>query len=85
MTVTPATATLSKGADLQLSAAVVGTGIVNQGVQWTVTGGAASGTTVTNGGYLHVAANETAKTLTVTATPIQDGTKTGESTITVTA
>ena len=85
VTVTPATATLSKGADLQLSAAVVGTGIVNKGVQWTVTGGAASGTTVTNGGYLHVAANETATTLTVTATSIQDGTKTGESTITVTA
>ena len=85
VTVTPATATLSKGADLQLSAAVVGTGIVNQGVQWTVTGGAASGTTVTNGGYLHVAANETATTLTVTATSIQDGTKTGESTVTVTA
>ena len=85
VTVTPATATLSPGASLQLSAAVVGTGIVNHGVQWTVTGGAASGTTVTNGGYLHVAANETAKTLTVTATSIQDGTKTGESTITVTA
>ena len=85
VTVTPATATLSKGADLQLNATVVGTGIVNKGVQWTVTGGAASGTTVTNGGYLHVAANETATTLTVTATSIQDGTKTGESTITVTA
>lgn len=85
VTVTPAIATLSKGADLQLNAAVVGTGIVNQGVQWTVTGGAASGTAVTNGGYLHVAANETATTLTVTATSIQDGTKTGESTITVTA
>lgn len=85
VTVTPTTATLSKGADLQLSATVVGTGIVNKGVQWTVTGGAASGTTVTNGGYLHVAANETATTLTVTATSIQDGTKTGESTITVTA
>ena len=85
VTVTPATATLSKGAGLQLSAAVVGTGIVNHGVQWTVTGGAASGTTVTNGGYLHVAANETATTLTVTATSIQDGTKTGESTVTVTA
>lgn len=85
VTVTPETATLSKGASLQLSAAVVGTGIVNKGVQWKVTGGAASGTTVTNGGYLHVAANETATTLTVTATSIQDGTKTGESTITVTA
>lgn len=85
VTVTPATATLSPGASLQLSAAVAGTGIVNHGVQWTVTGGAASGTTVTNGGYLHVAANETAKTLTVTATSIQDGTKTGKSAITVTA
>lgn len=84
VTVTPKTATLSPGASLQLSAAVVGTGIVNHGVQWTVTGGAASGTTVTNGGYLHVAANESAKTLTVTATSIQDGTKKGESAITVT-
>ena len=85
VTVTPAKATLSKGADLQLSAAVVGTGIVNQGVQWKVTGGAASGTAVTNGGYLHVAANETATTLTVTATSVQDGTMTGESTIAVSA
>ena len=85
VTVTPATAMLSKGADLQLSAAVVGTGIVNQGVQWKVTGGTASGTTVTNGGYLHVAANETATTLAVTATSIQDGTKAGTSTITVAA
>lgn len=83
VTVTPATASLSPGASLQLSAAVVGTGIVNQGVQWTVTGATSSGTTITSAGYLKVAANETATALTVTATSIADSTKAGSAAITV--
>lgn len=83
VTVEPATATLSKGADLQLTAAVVGTGIINKGVQWTVAGAVASGTTVTSGGYVHIAADETATTVTVTATSIEDGTKTGTCVITI--
>lgn len=83
VTVEPATATLSKGADMQLTATVAATGIVNQGVQWTVTGNTSSGTTVTSGGNVHIAKNEMAATLTVTATSIADSTESGTCTVTV--
>ena len=83
VTVSPTTATLPKGADLQLSAAVESTGVINQGVQWTVTGNASSGTAVTSAGKLHVAKDETASTLTVTATSIADPTKHSDAAITV--
>lgn len=83
VTVTPATASLSPGASLQLSAAVAGTGIVNQGVQWSLTGATSSGTTITSAGYLKIAANETATALTVTATSIADSTKAGSAAIKV--
>ena len=83
VTVTPATASLSPGASLQLSAAVAGTGIVNQGVQWSLTGATSSGTTITSAGYLKIAANETATALTVTATSIADSTKAGSAEIKV--
>lgn len=85
VSVTPATATLPKGADLTLTATVVGTGVINKGVQWSVTGNASTGTYVTAGGKIHVAKDESATTLTVKATSIADATKSGSSTITVTA
>lgn len=85
VTVSPATATLSKGADMQLSATVVGNGIINKGVQWSIAGATQSGTTITSDGYIHIAANETATSITVTATSIEDSTKTGTATITVSA
>ncbi len=83
VTVSPTTATLSPGADMLITATVTGTGIFNQGVEWTVSGAASSSTTVTNGGNVHVGRDETAATFVVTATSIQDGTKTASCTVTV--
>lgn len=85
VTVTPTTATLPKGAELVLTATVVGTGVVNKGVTWSLTGNASSGTYVSASGKVHVAKDETAATLTVKATSIADVAKSATSTITVAA
>lgn len=79
VTVTPATATLPKGASLDLTAKVDTTNFANQAVKWTVTG---DGNTVTTGGRVTLAANATG-TVTVTATSVADPSKTGKCTITV--
>lgn len=79
VTVTPATATLPKGASLDLTAKVATTNFANQAVKWTVTG---DGNTVTTGGRVTLAANATG-TVTVTATSVADPSKTGKCTITV--
>ena len=83
VTVTPTTATLPVGADLQLSVAVVGTGVINKGVQWALAGNASTGSYVSDAGKVHVAKDETATKLTVTATSIADSTKSASATITV--
>lgn len=83
VTVSPANATVAKGDSLQLSATVVSTGFASKGVTWSVTGAADAGTTVSPSGLLYVNPNETATTITVTATSIYDSAKTGTSTITV--
>lgn len=82
--VTPATADVAKGAALQLSADVTGTGFFNKNVTWTVAGAASADTFISSTGMLSIAADETAATLTVTATSTADNTKSGTSTITVT-
>lgn len=82
VTVSPTTASVDKGQDVMLTATVAGTGIINQNVTWSIAGNASSGTYV-NGGKVHVAADETAATLTVTATSVGDPTKAGSATITV--
>lgn len=79
VTVTPATATLPKGASLDLTAKVDTTNFANQAVKWSVTG---DGNTVTTGGRVTLAANATG-TVTVTATSVADPSKTGKCTITV--
>lgn len=83
VTVTPATATVAKGQTLQLTSAVVGTGFVNKNVVWTITGNVSASTTITPAGLLKIGTDETATTITVTATSVYDDTKTGTSTITV--
>lgn len=83
VTVSPATATVNRGATLALSATVEGTGFVNKTVTWTVTGGTSANTVISPAGKLYVGADETATTLTVTATSVGDITKSGNATITV--
>ena len=83
VTVAPDTATVAKGATQKFTAAVEGDEGVAQTVNWTVTGGAKAGTAITADGTLTVAADETAATLTVTATSTVDSTKKGTATVTV--
>ena len=84
VTVSPSTATVSKGQNLQLSAAVLTTGFANKAVYWSVDADSYSdGIRISDGGKLIVPANATVKTVTVTATSIYDNAKTGTATITV--
>lgn len=80
VTVSPATATVNKGAMLQLNAAVVTEGFAPKSVVWSIN---SELSTITQNGLLSVSPDETASTITVTATSTFDGTKTGTATITV--
>jgi HK97 family phage major capsid protein len=85
VTVTPATATVAKGASKAFAAAVTGEGAVSNGVLWSVSGTAAvkAGTKIDENGTLTIASNETNTALTVTATSKQDGAKSGTAAVTV--
>lgn len=85
VTVTPATATVAKGASKAFAAAVTGEGAVSNGVLWSVSGTTAvkAGTKIDKNGTLTIASNETNTALTVTATSKQDGTKSGTAAVTV--
>lgn len=85
VTVTPATATVAKGASKAFSASVTGEGAVSNGVLWSVSGTTAvkAGTKIDENGTLTIASTETNTALTVTATSKQDGTKYGTAAVTV--
>ncbi len=78
VSVSPASLTLSPGAQSSLTATVAGTGTFSYGVAWSCLHG-----TITSGGLYTAPA--TAGNDTVTATSVQDGTKTATSSITVLA
>jgi len=82
VTIKPETAGLLAGGTEAFIATVTGTNDPAQTVIWEVTGGA-PGTGITTDGVLTVAANETAKSLTVTATSTIDTGKSGAATVTV--
>ena len=89
VTVSPATATVTAGQDLQMSAAVVTTGFANKAVIWSVDSTSAGlGVTITQNGLLKVPADVEstigAETeITVTATSVYDSTVSDDATITV--
>lgn len=84
VTVSPSTATVSKGQSLQLSASVVTTGFANKAVYWSVDADAyADGVRISDMGELIIPSDATVESVTVTATSIYDNTKTGTATITV--
>ena len=80
VTVSPATATVSKGQSIKLSATVVTENFANKSVQWSVDVDDAK---ISQDGTLKVDADATSETITVTATSIYDNTVTGTATITV--
>lgn len=84
VTVSPSTATVSKGQKLQLTASVEVTGITNKAVMWSIDSDSESkGVSINQNGELTVTVASTATTVTVTATSIFDNTKNGTATITV--
>ena len=84
VSVSPSTATVTKGQSLQLSATVVTTGFANKAVYWTVDADSyADGVRIADDGELFIPASATVASVTVTATSIYDNTKTGTATITV--
>lgn len=84
VTVSPSTATVTKGQSLELSKTVETTGFANQAVIWSVDATAkADGVKINQSGKLTIPANATVTTVTVTATSVYDNTKTGTATITV--
>ena len=85
VTVSPATATVTAGQALTLSATVATTGFANKAVIWSVDDtSAAAGVTITAAGVLTVPASVASDTeITVTATSVYDDSVTGTATITV--
>jgi uncharacterized repeat protein (TIGR02543 family) len=79
----PPTASVERGQQRQFTAYVAVQGGASQTVTWEVN--STSGSTINSDGLLTVASDETAATLTVTATSIVDGTKYGAATITITS
>lgn len=86
VTLSPTTATVSKGQRITFESTVAGTGVINKTVTWKVTGTEplASGTHI-DGGVLYVATDEANTSLTVTATSTFDTSKSGTATVTVSA
>ncbi len=80
VTVSPATAGVTKGKTQQFTATVDKTGDIADTVTWSVN---STKSTISDTGLLTVGADETAKTLTVTATSTADTTKSGTATVTV--
>ena len=80
VTVTPATATISKGSTGSFSATVTGSALLDRSVKWSVNSTLSK---INSNGVLTVGGTETATTLTVKATSVADGSKTGTATVTV--
>ena len=81
--VSPNPATVQTGGTQQFTATVSGTNNPVQTVSWSLSGAEKPGTSISTSGLLTVAADETAATLTVTATSTVDATKSGTATVTV--
>lgn len=83
ITVTPGTATIKKGNALKFDALVEMTGIADPAVTWSIADGTDS--TISPVGLVKVGKNETAASLTITATSVVSAGVAGTATITVTA
>lgn len=81
VSVTPATANIVKGGNVNLQAVVNGSGFFDRSVTWSLSGAKAS--FITAAGVLHVGKYENAKTITATATSNADPSISGSSTITI--
>lgn len=85
VTVSPGTATASKGQQVQFQANAVTTGFAPSTVTWSLTGaeGTPVASTIDTYGIVYIDAAEQNTSLTVTATSAYDSTKTGTATLTI--
>lgn len=84
VSVSPSTATVTKGQSIELTATVATVGFANKAVAWTVDSSAVTdGVKISESGKLTIPADATVESITVTATSIFDNTVTGTATITV--
>lgn len=84
VTVSPSSTTVNKGATVQMTATVEGTGLFPQGVTWSISGNSDNTTAITRDGVLTIGSTE-AGPVTVTATSVYNTEKNGTATITVNA
>ena len=84
VTVSPATASVEKGATKQFAAMVNGENITDHSVTWSVDGAVSEATEIDETGLLTVAEDETAEQLTVVATSVQDPKVSGSAAVTIT-
>lgn len=84
VTVSPATASVEKGATKQFAAMVNGENITDHSVTWSVDGAVSEATEIDETGLLTVAEDETEEQLTVVATSVQDPKVSGSAAVTVT-
>jgi hypothetical protein len=83
VTVSPATLTVTKGQSATLTANVVTTGFAKKAVVWTLSGELSDNTVIDPTGKITIGVDETATTITATATSVYDNTKSSSATITV--
>jgi autotransporter-associated beta strand protein len=83
ISVTPATVTVRKGQTQQFTANVQAVDGATTAVTWSVSGNGSAGTSINQSGWLTVAANESASTLTVRATSDFNSAMSGTATVTV--
>lgn len=87
VSISPSTATVKKGNNLQLTSSVIATGFAPTEVEWGFapsTVATSNGTKISSSGLLTIGANETLETITVQAISKFDNTKKGEAIITIT-
>lgn len=83
--VSPKTAIVTPGSSVIFMAVVRGSGVINQAVTWKVEGDGVGITdsSINDSGFLTIGANEKAVKLKITATSVEDPTKSGSATVSV--
>lgn len=83
--VTPSALTMGKGTSTQFTATVTNAGFASTGVTWSISGQQSANTRIDGQGRLYIAQDESATTITVTATSVFDAGKSNNATVTVSA
>lgn len=81
VTITPANPSAVPGSTVNFGVTTDGTGIMDRSVNWSISGNNSANTTIDNSGNLRIGSDETASSITVTATLAADETVTGSTTV----